>query len=715
MPAVPRPRVAADRLPPRHRGWRRALCCLALLGGLAAAAPARAQGAGAPLDAPVLGQLTALEAVARAHPRDAIARLAALLHTLPPQSPARVLVLTLRGTLQAAQQEHEEAQASLRQLELLADLQPWAGAAAAMLRAAQAVHQKLPLARADRLAAEATRLLPPDAPALWRLRLSALHATIHEDRGALDDALRLRHRAVALADGLGDAWRRSDAQTRLAYALLLAGQTERGEAALQQALALARGAGDDLAISKALNTQAFFRAAAGDATGERRAMEGAIDHARRAGSRQDTVLGLANLADHYLKRGQFETALRLSREALPQAREIGDRVSEGVALANIGLALISLRQPAEGLRYIRQSMALDEQAGALASMAAFELEVGGYLERAGYLREALAAYRRQRRLADMLSLHDQQQAILELQESQDHERRQRELELLHRENALKQAALTHQTLQRQQWAGAAVAAAGLLALALALLARLRRDNAALQAGNTLLRTLGEQDALTGLANRRHLQRVVQADAAEPPPFEGALLLIDIDHFKRINDRLGHAGGDQVLRQTAQRLREALRAEDLLARWGGEEFLVLARGLTQAQLEQLAQRLLHAIGDTPMVVDGRTLAVTASIGHARFPCEHGAAPVRWDRALALVDTALYLAKAHGRNLAYGVRGVRACDDALLLQLSQGLEAAWQAGRVELVAARGPQAVTPGAVNLAETWPAPAGRALPEAAR
>ena len=99
-------------------------------------------------------------------------------------------------------------------------------------------------------------------------------------------------------------------------------------------------------------------------------------------------------------------------------------------------------------------------------------------------------------------------------------------------------------------------------------------------------------------------------------------------------------------------------------WGGEEFLVVAHALSQVQLEALAQRLLRA--------------VTASIGCASLPTQPTGLAVAWDRALALVDTALYSAKAHGRNLAHDVWQLHARCEAELVEISHGLAAAWRAG-------------------------------------
>ena len=647
------------------------------------------------------GVLDNLERLANFQPDQALAQLGALVQTLPAPGAARLQALALRGVLLAGQHQAEAAAEPLRELEALAPGLPLANAAAGLVRSAISRDAGL-VRRADQQATDALAVLPADAPTALRLRLVQLLAGIKEDRSLLDEALRLRLQAVDLADALGSPSSRGEARSLLALTLRSAGQSERGQALSNEAMALLRAAGDGASLARALNIESFFRGDAGDLDGELRVMREAIEQARQAGARQLQVLVMANLSDHYLKRGAFGTALQLAREALPLSRALGDRRGEGVAQANTGLALISLHQLDEGLREAQASIALSQRTGALADQAAGEAELGSYLERAGYLREAVAAYQRHRTLADELSRRDQQRAIVELQEVQDHERRQQSLALLQREADLQQAQLLNQQLTQRLWTAGAVAALLLLGVVAVLLRRLIRHNAALKEGNALLRTLSEHDPLTGLANRHHLQRLQQASAGDSaPPFEGALLLIDIDHFKRVNDRHGHAAGDSVLVETARRLRQCLAADDLVLRWGGEEFLVVARARPQAQLDELAQRLLCAVGELPVAHEGQGIAVTASIGYASFPTQPTPLSLTWERALALVDTALYLAKAHGRNLAYGVRQLHARDDDELAQISHALEDAWRSGRVQLTATRGPvrSAATPPAEALA----------------
>ena len=674
---------------------RRACAGAGLFVGLCLAPPALAapqaaavQASASPVGAALVGPLEGLERQANFQPDQTLAQLGALIQTLPATSAARVQALALRGVLLAGQHQADVAAELARELEAQAPDQTLAIAAAGMVRAAISRDSGL-VRRADQQATDALAALPAYAPPALRMRLLQLLAGIKEDRNQIDEAVRLRLQAMNLADTMGSLWRRGETRSQLALTLRSAGQSERGQALSTEAMGLLRSAGDGGSLARALNVESFFRSDANDAQGELNVLREAIDQARQAEARQLQLLLMANLSDHYLKRGAFDTALQLAREALPLTRALGERRSEVVAQTNLGLALISLHQVEEGLRETRAAIALSQRTGALADQADGEAELGGYLERAGYRREAVAAYQRHRALADELSRRDQQRAVVELQETQDHERRQQSLALLQREADLQQAQLLNQQLTQRLWAAGALAALLLLGVVMVLLRRLTRHNAALKEGNALLRTLSEHDPLTGLANRHHLQHLRQAPAGgTPPPFEGALLLIDIDHFKRVNDRHGHAAGDSVLVETARRLRQSLDSGDLVLRWGGEEFLVVARARPQAQLDALAQRLLCAVGEQAVTHEGRAIPITASIGYASFPTEPTPLALSWERALALVDTALYLAKAHGRNLAYGVRQLHARDDDELAQISHALEDAWRAGRVQLTATRGP---------------------------
>lgn len=165
-----------------------------------------------------------------------------------------------------------------------------------------------------------------------------------------------------------------------------------------------------------------------------------------------------------------------------------------------------------------------------------------------------------------------------------------------------------------------------------------------KADEARLRRLATTDPLTGLSNRRHFfergaQELRRAARYRRPL---ALLMLDIDHFKSVNDRYGHEAGDAVLRDLAERLRAGLRTSDLAGRIGGEEFAVLLPETTAEQAELLAERLRAAIAADPL---GPDLGITVSLGVAlAVP----ASEETLDPVLRRADAALYRAKAGGRN-------------------------------------------------------------------
>jgi diguanylate cyclase (GGDEF)-like protein len=153
------------------------------------------------------------------------------------------------------------------------------------------------------------------------------------------------------------------------------------------------------------------------------------------------------------------------------------------------------------------------------------------------------------------------------------------------------------------------------------------------------------DELTGLANRFELNnQLAETFSRHERTGEAfALLYVDLDGFKQVNDNLGHDIGDQVLAETANRLRGAIRAGDLLARFGGDEFLLILPSANHAIVTSIAQRMIDAMGKV-FQIDTKTVYVTASIGIAMAP-DDGATPTD---LLRHADTALYKAKAAGRN-------------------------------------------------------------------
>jgi diguanylate cyclase (GGDEF)-like protein len=187
---------------------------------------------------------------------------------------------------------------------------------------------------------------------------------------------------------------------------------------------------------------------------------------------------------------------------------------------------------------------------------------------------------------------------------------------------------------------------------------------ALKEKSAVLERSSITDPLTGLHNRRFLTEHIEADlagslrraqearaaGATPIDTDIVFLLIDVDHFKRINDRRGHAAGDEVLVLFSRRLRSVMRESDHVVRWGGEEFLAVARDTDLAQAEELAERIRAVMAGAPFVLGtGEAVTVTCSIGFACLP-SLPAPPqaLHWQDVVRLADCALLAAKRAGRN-------------------------------------------------------------------
>ena len=197
-----------------------------------------------------------------------------------------------------------------------------------------------------------------------------------------------------------------------------------------------------------------------------------------------------------------------------------------------------------------------------------------------------------------------------------------------------------------------------------------RDRHAAQAR---IHHLAHHDALTGLPNRMSFMERLgrQIERARAANRTLALLFVDLDHFKRVNDSLGHLVGDQLLQTVAARISASLRASDVVARFGGDEFIVLLDEASRDDVAEVAHKLLRAI-ELPVAAEGRDLSVTPSVGIAMFP-QDGATPTE---LIKNADTAMYIAKSRGRaNCQFFDPAVAiATYDALVLEseLTQALQ-------------------------------------------
>jgi diguanylate cyclase (GGDEF)-like protein len=155
------------------------------------------------------------------------------------------------------------------------------------------------------------------------------------------------------------------------------------------------------------------------------------------------------------------------------------------------------------------------------------------------------------------------------------------------------------------------------------------------------------DPLTGTYNKRYFLEYLERELARAARYHRplALILLDLDRFKSINDQLGHLGGDDVLREVATRLRDNIRQEELLARYGGEEFAVVLPETNREGAILIGERLRRSVAEQPCCYDGRTHVVTVSLGAAVID---GTAPLSVEDLIREADANLYKAKDAGRN-------------------------------------------------------------------
>jgi diguanylate cyclase (GGDEF)-like protein len=241
-------------------------------------------------------------------------------------------------------------------------------------------------------------------------------------------------------------------------------------------------------------------------------------------------------------------------------------------------------------------------------------------------------------------------------------------------------------------------------------AELERLSLALAEKSRVLERASISDPLTGLHNRRFLtehidtalaaslRRVREAklhENAPPPDCDTLFFLIDVDHFKRVNDQYGHAAGDAVLVQFGRRLQQLMRESDYVVRWGGEEFLAVARDTNRSRAAELAERIRGIMADTPFELDdGRLLRVSCSIGFACMPfIIDKPKALGWQDAVKLADQALLGAKRSGRNAWVGLQSTPSTPDFRLAEhLQTGLHALLWAGQLELLSCKPPVLVS-----------------------
>jgi diguanylate cyclase (GGDEF)-like protein len=376
--------------------------------------------------------------------------------------------------------------------------------------------------------------------------------------------------------------------------------------------------------------------------------------------------GVLNNYGHLLRQeGQFAEALAVFEELAKQVDPRDPPEVRAVAEKNLGETLVRLGRHAEAAPHLQLARTLYEETDVRPKRLELYPVLIDNLEALGRYAEALVAMREFKALSDEVTSTESKTRIGELENTLDLERKSQALAEAEASNEVQRAE--NAALQARQARAralnlaliASLVAAGAVLLLLWRTHRLRtrshrelaarsveieQQRNALAELNTAISQQSREDELTGLGNRRQLLEAI----AEPANFAGQhlLVMLDLDHFKTINDSYGHDAGDRALQQFADTLRAVARQGDLLVRWGGEEFVWVCRGAGADQGPALCERLLRQIREQPFV-EGTSHRVTASLGYVPLPTWDNAAP-DWETALRIADYAVYCTKASGRD-------------------------------------------------------------------
>jgi len=646
----------------------------------------------------LLARLLEIGEISRFVPQKALAALDRLAPELVGASGAlQAEVLTTQADARMRLGRYDEAMATAEQaIALGRELHDDAIVAKSQLTKVYILFARADVDAAHRLAFDTEKLAMRTNNAAVRAQATITSGQSHAEQGNFPAALVKLQQAVEIARGAtSDPTMLPAALNALTKLLTQMKEFDQAAATLDELLRETARLNSPGRMAIAKNAEYWLASDTGQMQRAMRALLSSLEQERKMGADLMAAKTLVNLADIHLKLRDYPRAAQYALEALRSTQKTHDESTEATARVNLGNAYLAMGRIADGKLQYEAGMARYEKENNKPELQLVLREYGVALESAGDLAGALQAYHRERALADELFERQRQKATLELQEKYETDKKERQIELLSSENQLQTAELDNRRLQQRVWWLLALVFA-LAAIVVGLLYRkVRQTNAQLEEKNLELKAQSTLDPLTSLYNRRHFQdymRTLAPTSAVAPLIEqrsargddlvGALFLLDVDHFKHINDSYGHAAGDAVLKMIAENLRIALRETDMIVRWGGEEFLAFLPAIPRDGIEEIAQRILQGISAQRVRYQEHEIAVNVSVGFAPYPLAPGATPLAWERAVNLVDMALYLAKAHGRNRAYGVRGFANFERTSMEAIEQDLERAWRDGFVEL---------------------------------
>ena len=509
-----------------------------------------------------------------------------------------------------------------------------------------------------------------------------------EKMGYYEEALEAHQQALEMNTALNDQSGVATALYNIADLRRMMGDLDAALGYFEDVLKLDIASGDPKNIAYSNNKIGYLLNSMGQHERARTHILKALELFRKIQAPRDVDWALSSLAQ-----------LEMDSGNLVKAKTLIDGVIERAIKNNYRSLLVDAYQVAAELQYRQQYYAsalsyinagleqakLNKERAQESDFEALQIKV--HLAN-NSLEQAFEALQRQKRLDDQRLNDARVDGIAKVQAQAEFVRRAHQIELLKKEQALEQAS-------RVVWMTATIAVICLLLMVLLLYGRfvqrrvnsqleqkveqrtqeLEEKNQQLAAAYQEVEAISLTDKLTGLHNRRFLENQIETDLEyslrlycdwhagktdKPAQADVVLFILDLDDFKKVNDSYGHNAGDSILAQLALRMKQVFRQSDYVVRWGGEEFVAVARFINREEAALLAQRMLEIINSDPFNLNNSEVRrQTCSIGYVCFPLvpQVTSQNICFTSLMGIADSCLYAAKAAGKNNWIGVESAR----------------------------------------------------------
>ncbi|RUO60601.1 GGDEF domain-containing protein [Pseudidiomarina insulisalsae] len=485
-----------------------------------------------------------------------------------------------------------------------------------------------------------------------RVRYTANHfiARALQQNGEFSEALEFLLAAQALVpqtEASGQQRRRQFLNLHLARIQANLGRWQASASTAEQAIADAKRSGithhlPDLYLIRAYSQQ-YDQGPSDEIVA---AFVAAAEAGRDMNNPRVEMLAFNNAGAAKLLMNELDAAREFLEQGLAVAKRINNVNERSVTEFNLGYIKVLQGQHQQGIAEMLAAAEVFNSFAQKREKAILLTHIAKAYEVAGDYQKQAQTLHQQVQLTAELAEEESNERISELQVRYQAAEKSYEIKLLEQQAELREKELAAQKRQYQFF----VLAAGSLILLILLFAfgyrKTRKLNNLLNSANQELHQQSLRDPLTGLYNRRAIYDQLLRGDQRIYSGNHAVLILDIDHFKAINDRHGHNVGDEVLIEFGRRVKNALRRSDLAVRWGGEEFLLLLENVQADEALKVAGKLLQEIGERSFDTSAGPLPITVSGGFALVTASPN--PPDWETTVKQVDELLYQAKREGRN-------------------------------------------------------------------